>query len=431
MSISYAKFTELYCANTNRELHTDPVHGIYFNDRNTNKRIYRHTPPSPRDNDWYAWIYTNADEAKVLWEVASNEIEPTEAEISSNGGYSLLSSYSFMDTDVPTVSVPGSPPVLVLPKPEAFPLVIASDNGTFFMDEHTEHAPKHQYEPAFQAIVVMNPSIRFNDIDIVTNRTTILLLLRFVKGVSFQAFHLDLDFENNTLFIGRKVLHAKGHSKPGSYGRNFEAALTKNEIEGTTSHHRMLKYMLGPLNIVVRHEADAYEPNIGTLQDPDAPFGTYPGPILGDTKFEAIQHRSPCATKIIAQGKLVPQHQIVELKSNDSAQPKDQMWLGRTPTCCLGGKHKADFDGIYKDTSVKVKSIHQKGDGSFEEWETRNQESLQKLVALLQILRQRVWEGTEEHSAILIAKNRNDLKVFATKERIGALPREIVERFWD
>ncbi|KAI2478447.1 hypothetical protein Ptr902_10060 [Pyrenophora tritici-repentis] len=224
----------------------------------------------------------------------------------------------------------------------------------------------------------MNPNVRFNDIDIVMNRATILTLLKFVKGVSFQAFHLDLDFEGNTLFIGRRVLHVKGHSKPGSYGRNFEAALTENEIEGATSQHRMSQYMLGPLSIVVRHEADAYDPS-GALQDPDAPSDTYPGPIPSDTK-----------------GKLVPQRQVLELKSNDSAQPKDQMWLGRTPTCCLGGKHKAGFDGVYKKTSVKVKSILQKGDGGFEEWEIKNQESLQKLVALLQILRQKISEGTED-----------------------------------
>ncbi len=198
----------------------------------------------------------------------------------------------------------------------------------------------------------------------------------------------------------------------------------------------MLKYKLGPLTVVVRHEADAYDPSIETPQDPDAPPSIHPTFSQGDHNIEAIQHQGPQDTIVIAQGKVVPQHQILELKSNASSRPIDQMWFGRTPTCCLGGKRNASFDGSYKRRDIRVKGITQKGYKSgnytgFEKWETDNQEVLQKVVTLLQLLRKTVDEKTEHRSAVLVAMSGEDIKVYEMKERIGALPREMVERFWD
>ena len=53
-----------------------------------------------------------------------------------------------------------------------------------------------------------------------------------------------------------------------------------------------------------------------------------------------------------------------------------------------------------------------------------------EISSLLQILRQKV-DKARERSAFLVAFNKNDLKVYDTKERAGALPKEIMKRFWD
>ncbi|CAN9365893.1 unnamed protein product [Alternaria alternata] len=291
-----------------------------------------------------------------------------------------------------------------------------------------------EYEPAFQAMAVMSPDTRLNDVDVVINRTTILNLIKFLKGTSFQEFHLHLDFEKNTLFIGRQVRNAKVRSTRNSYGRNFEAALTESEIDGATTHHRMLKYKLGSLTLVVRHEADAYDPAIVTPPDPDALPTVHPSFDLGYYDAKTFECDKSQGTIVIPQGKVVPQHQILELKSNASSRPLDQMWLGRTPTCCLGGKHNAAFDGTYKRRDIRIKSVTQKGDHKdnykgFESWEADNQEVLQKLVTLLQLLRKTVDEKTEQRSAVLVAMSGDDLKLYQTKKRIGALPKEIVDRF--
>jgi hypothetical protein len=81
---------------------------------------------------------------------------------------------------------------------------LPSDTGLHWIDQHAERVPQHQFEPVFQALSVMNPSVRFDNVDIVVNRSSLQLLLRLLKNQSTQAFHLDLDVVGKTLFIGRK-----------------------------------------------------------------------------------------------------------------------------------------------------------------------------------------------------------------------------------
>ena len=52
-------------------------------------------------------------------------------------------------------------------------------------------------------------------------------------------------------------------------------------------------------------------------------------------------------------------------------------------------------------------------------------------MTLLQLLRKTVGEDTEHQSAVFVAMGSDDVKVYETKERIGALPKGIVERFWN
>jgi hypothetical protein len=427
-------------ASSNPVFSTSQIHGKHYIDRNSGKREYGDLTlkvlSKPKGKEWYSHMYANINADKTVWQGSYADIHASSDVVSSAQGYVLICSYSFMGEAMTTISVPGSPPAFKRLNPQDFPLHVAPDTGYHFSDEHAERAPEQQYEPAFQAIGLMSPDMRFNDVDIVINRTTILNLIKCVRNVSFQEFHLDLDFEKNTLFIGRKVRNAKVRSAANTYGRNFDAALTDSEIDGATSHHRMVKYKFGPLTLVLRHEADAYDPTIETPRDPATPPSAHPSFVPGEDNAEVVQHEGPRKTTVIAQGKVVPQHQILELKSNASSRPIDQMWFGRTPTCCLGGKHNSRFDGTYKQKDIKVKEITQAGDKSdsfkgFDNWESGNQEALQKVVTLLQLLRTTVDENTAHRSAVFVAMNSEDMKVYETKERIGALPKEMVERFWD
>lgn len=67
----------------------------------------------------------------------------------------------------------------------------------------------------------------------------------------------------------------------------------------------------------------------------------------------------------------------------------------------------------------------------FGAWEAKHQFQLQKLVWFLEELR-RVTERSAGRAAVLVAIEKGaPLQVFEQKVRSGALPQEIVNRFWD
>jgi hypothetical protein len=294
----------------------------------------------------------------------------------------------------------------------------------------------HQFEPLFQALFVADPELRFDNIDIVINRTTLLNLLKFVSKKSVQAFHFTLDLIGKTLFIGRKVAHAKGSPAEGSCGHNFEKEFTTEDpdLEHAEGHHRVLLYSFGGLRITVRIEADAYfETDSEPAVTSDSSASSKNGPI------ESIAHNGPHRTTVIRGGKAISQENIMELKSNQTQVPKDQMWFGRTPYCGMGSfpqKHPRDYArGKFEVKQMTV--------DDFEKWEKENQQGLQKLVWLLEELRKVAMENgaaiavflgidepRPEGAAEGSKKPDPSLRVYTAKDKVGALPDEIVEKFW-
>jgi hypothetical protein len=116
------------------------------------------------------------------------------------------------------------------------------------------------------------------------------------------------------------------------------------------------------------------------------------------------------------------------------------MWYGRTPNCCLGAQNKANKSEFTRAT-VKHLDVDE-----FVAWETEvkaadlwnnapakdTQQCLQKLEWLLQELRRVVKEETKDGSAYMYALGRGEdgLVVYEAEENVGALPKEIVEKFW-
>jgi hypothetical protein len=227
----------------------------------------------------------------------------------------------------------------------------------------------------------------------------------------------------NTLFIGRKPKKAKSASQEGSYGRSIEEYFTAEDpaLEDGQGHHRVLRYDFDGLDMVVRIEADAYVPDLE--YKPDAPVVLQPLHDSTTTSATSIFHHTPRPTIVIPKGTIVPHAQIVEMKSNDKTKPKEQMWFVRTPLCCLGA-HK---NGLF--TRADVEMFDQ---DEVEEWENKYQIGLRKLVWLLHELRTVVKDRTREGTAVLVATGKGKpIVVYETKTRVGALPQEIVERFWE
>jgi hypothetical protein len=375
-------------------------------------------PPPKKIND-PTWMLENANEKQLVMSMPLENTRQSAIAVSSKNGYKLMCSYSWKKTKTPTIYVPGSPAVFIpynISKQKGIRLAL--DSGRHWVDQHAKRVPKHQFEPVFQALTVVNPEVLFNDVDIVVNRSSLMMLVRFLRNQSSQAFHLDLDIVQNTLFLGRKVKNAMVESTEGSYGRTFENHFTAEDaqLQDADGHHRILQYNFGGLNMVVRVETDAYIPNTQML------MGCRPDDLQESLSANGICHQSPQPTTVIAKGTMVSHASTIEIKSNDSSRPLEQMWFGRTPYCCLGKQKQGFF------TRAEVKYVTHE---DFEEWEGKQQEVLQKLVWLLQELRTVVKEKSREGSAVLVSLGKGEpIEVYETKTRVGALPQEIVERFW-
>jgi phage anti-repressor protein len=376
-------------------------------------------PPRQKFKD-PSWMTKNAGKRIHLiahWEVKSS-FEP----VKSTGGYEFLCSYSWKQTVRNTIYVPGTP---LKWTPPALPKQLAPDTGFHWCDQHGHRVPRHQFEPVFQALVVMNPTVRFNNIDIVVNRNTLQKLFNFFSFKRGQAFHVDLDMVKNTLFIGRREAKAKTKQYSG-YRRNFEEAFTTEDpqLPESQGHHRIIRYRFGGLNLLVRIEADGYYPK--GEDDEDSPDEFFRN-VFGTATQTTIQHCGPHLTIAIAQGTMVPHNNTLELNSRSSKGAAfEQMWFGRTPYLCIA-KHKKGSRGFIEAADViRIKQ------SEFEEWEVKNQKHLVRLAWFLSELRRVTVEKTGLGAAVLVMTEKGaPLQIYEAKSSSGALPKEIVAQFWD
>jgi hypothetical protein len=370
-----------------------------------------------------SWMTKNAGKRVHL--IAPWEVENSTEPVTSSGGYEFLCSYSWKQTAKPTIYVPGTPPQWT---PPSLPKMLDQDSGFYWCDQHAHRVPRHQFEPVFQALAVMNPTAQFNNVDIVVNRNS---LRKFLAFVSFNRgegqFHVDLTMVHNTLFIGRKEAKAKPQNKRG-YGHNFESEFTTDdpELPEAEGHHRVVRYKFGGLNMVVRIEADGYCTYADDDDGDDSPNEFFRN-VLGTTKQTSIVHSSPFATATIAKGKLVPQNNILELKTaSNKSSSLEQLWFGRTPFFCCA-KRPPSQKGLI--VAVDVERVRQK---MFEEWEKANQTQLLRLAWFLAELRRVTMEKTSKGAAVLVQTEKGaPLQIYEAKAScFGALPGAVIERFW-
>lgn len=336
------------------------------------------------------------DVGPTLRIISSDALAPAPWEVTWSQEPELLCSYNWQDIDAGEnhsenyIFVPGAPPKWT---PLTLPRTLPPDKGYEYMDHNHHRQPFQPYGPMFLALGEMNPMYQFSTVDVIADRNNLRNLLDFVKGRGTK-FRLDLYVVGNTLILVRKETKfwtQVGHA--GGYGHRFEEFFTRPVpgLEEATSHYRAIRYPLGPLNIVVRYEADAYyeEP---TENDKSSSEERTP---KGD------QHVKPRFNlrgqpHVIRRGNVIDCHQIAELKSANikydaegrrngggrSSQHYDQLWFGRTRHL-ITGFHDPVEGASGEIISVKHKDMKE----NLDNWERGNQESLRKLVTLLTQLR--------------------------------------------
>jgi len=384
-------------------------------------------PETPKKVKDFSWMYTNANRRVVVLELKPSHVpeEGSPHPISWKDGFKLLSSYNFKQTEPTTAYVPGTPAKFI--EDHTFPTTLEKDAGLHYNDQHMEKAYLHQFEPAYQAVSIMNPEETFDDVDFVVSRTTLHDLSKFLGGKSNQPFQLDLDMVNNTLFLGRKLYKPMSRSPENTFGRNFESAFTEEdpELEAAEGHYRFLRIQFGALVIAVRIEVDAYIPAAEHFSDMPLNYISslsISDAIVRPSPLEPIAHDSPQATIIIHKGTPIPQSRIAELKTSQKAMtaPMEQMWFGRTSFWVCGRHKKGDF--------TRADPVHI-SEEQFVDWENKNQVQLSRLAWTLERLRE-VTKCTKFRSAVLVSEKNRPIVVYEAARKMAALPKEVVQRFW-
>ncbi|RSL71882.1 hypothetical protein CEP54_001189 [Fusarium duplospermum] len=375
-----------------------------------------------------------------LLSIQSSEVKSGDVAVTSDGGYELLCSYNWIIRPQPTVYVPGEPPRLVT---RSLPMRVSPDSGAHFIDQNSFRVPKYPFEVVFQAINVMNPTFKFNDLDVLTNRNSLRHLLDFCRGKCRDSFRIDLYLVQNTLVIERRERSTKemirGYGNSG-FGHSFEEAVTEAPpgMADIAGHHRVLRYDLGGLNCAVRFEVDAVHgmPEAeNNSQQTDIPLESSVDQLSHSLENVAVgsskqRHSYPGArsVQVITRGTAPPQTQAAEIKSiRRNGKPLSmilpQLWFGRTPYLVRGYHDNGTF------TLIRSENVEE----NLKDWEAKdqNQMALRGVVSLLGQLRE-VVRSSETKSCIAFCVSDKPLKlqVFSTAQRKLPLPEQVIERFW-
>ncbi|KAH8731755.1 hypothetical protein GQ44DRAFT_670296 [Phaeosphaeriaceae sp. PMI808] len=367
------------------------------------------------------------DAGDVLQTLEASSIMPIQQNVTWDQEPELLCSYNWKASsdDTNTIFVPGGPGKW---QPPTLPHTLEPDSGFQYADYNYARQPRSPYEPMFQALSVMNPGYQFMNIDVLADRNNLRVLLEFVQGRANGPFRLDLYSIFNTLVIVRNESKWWKLSDGKSYGCNFERLFTTpaEGMEEATSHYRAIRYPMGPLNIVVRFEADAYDDDMVSDEVPSASTQPASG---GLSERPSFRYSAPI--RVVQKGHIVPTAHMVELKTQSYYPDKhqlvscqDQLWFGRTSRL---------YTGPYEPKTGVIRKIrYEDATQRIKKWESIQQENLQKLVALLAMLKEIMKKEKRPNRAVILVREEKagPLTIRSMEATHHAVGRAAFQRHW-
>ncbi|KAI3027373.1 hypothetical protein CBS147347_4659 [Aspergillus niger] len=129
-----------------------------------------------------------------------------------------LSSYNWIDSETPTIAIPGCPPLWSPPK--------------------ARH-PESPLEPLFRALYTTHPSFDIGAVDLVTDRNNIRKLLSFINPSlsknGLEPFTIEVEVTGKTAVFCRaetETVRFLGPRDFVGFGHEFEKAYTRDQVNG-------------------------------------------------------------------------------------------------------------------------------------------------------------------------------------------------------
>ncbi|KAF5863920.1 hypothetical protein ETB97_009027 [Aspergillus alliaceus] len=286
--------------------------------------------------------------------------------------YSTLTSYNLLPKRERSMIVPGTPSIWKL----APACKVKPDSGKYIQDPNTLVFPKCSLEPLFRAIAVTKPTMNLNDIDLISDRRNLRLLLALVSG-NKKPFRINIEVVASTVlfttYANSKVNFVQNFE---GYGREYEKASTwtPRHVRGSITHNRVVRYTLGGVRIMLRFEVDACMP----AKPCNMP--------------ESSSMKTPSGLTVVKAGRLVGPSRIVEIKTGPARKALDvsknlsQMWFSQTPILCMG---QYTEDGAF----LPARQMNAEREGKLRLWEKNNEDKIRRLIRVLQMIMELVKRG--------------------------------------
>lgn len=354
--------------------------------------------------------------------------EPPETEIDIKDVI-YRGSYSWLDSEEPTVAIPGSPRVwLNKPRPYAVP----ADNGLSFIDQNAHKLPSCPALPLFVAVDTIEedtarPKLDWNKVDFVTDRNNLMKLSGFFlrKLSNSRTFRIDIELVGRTVVMQRWEERSVVWVKTG-YGDSFERESTSPgpgcEKATLAGHTRIVSYDFSGLNMVVRCEVDACYPNsdendlVGALSALAVKDEPAPSPITVG------------GLHVVRAGREVAQPALIKLKTRAANSyssfswdgPYVQLFLGQTPTLIVGIHRDGTFDKLHeRDLDTP----------EYENAKQRTEPALKKLRRLLDDIHAAVLKQGNGAKLSIITDNKLGVLKLVKRTDDRVLPDEVLRRF--
>lgn len=231
-------------------------------------------------------------------------------------------------------------------------------------------------------------------IDLVACNSTIGNLLRFVQGTLVRG--VDRSFRMTVEVVGKTVHFIRRENSPTEqimgvrgFGHAFPEAYTTwtPDVRPSKSHHRLIRYKFGGLDILLRSSADGYieEKDLNALAvGKSASAGDKDLTRLFENVSIETSSASPAGSgnlEVVDGGQPASQQSVFDLKTrsiklieNDTlAEELPRLWLARIPNFILAHHTRGTFNNI------EIADVRE----DVQDWEKSHQQDLSRLSTLL------------------------------------------------
>ncbi|KAL3482060.1 glycosyl hydrolases family 2, TIM barrel domain-containing protein [Aspergillus californicus] len=243
-------------------------------------------------------------------------------------------------------------------------------------------------------------------IDLVTDRRNLRLLLGFVDN-NKKPFLINLETVESTLLFStwspKNFNFVQGFA---GYGHEYEKSSTRkpHHIRNSIIHNRIIRYTLGTVRLILRFEVDACMPS-----------------SIKNNRTRSIQ--TPTGITVISTGDAVASSRIVEIKTGragkqlNNSKTLSQMWFSQTPILCTG--HYCSDGNFMPPTVTNVEK-----NGKLARWEVMNQDSIRKLIRVLELIMQTLNDFPQTKCAI-VHEGDGVLKFYSMKDSGSKVSNEL------